>query len=470
MIATRVHIFEDIGQNVRKYQKEVEGQKRLVYNFTTSNTAFISQEGVMPMKTLAQHEERTASTSSKTHSSSYGNSAECFEQYSLSAITAWLKSIRIAKLLEEMRTIDFRRENAMEELRVLTESVEHLISTNRGGDKGIHGFIGERAQVYLCNAWELIKGQAKICELIDDNGMTDYLEKGIEIQQKACRANGWLGLDHVFCHHDKYPEFHGKYQIPLDFYEEFRRLENLTKEEAGKLRRHDWNLWKEVQKVKQAGIEVEPMRVTYREIQRDSIYGTIDRNKDEILAEAESQKNRAIETHRPTVGACIKTAVVSSATEGLLTGSAIVFEKCCEGKSLKEFDSQDLKDVGLATAEGSAKGAIRGAAVYITENCTPVPGVIAGSAVTVAFEGAKAVKQCYDGNITKEECVYAIEKSVLVATAGGVGAKIGGKLCPIPIIGEVVGGFVFSFIASKSLDEISGVREPIPNGVGSQTI
>ena len=66
--------------------------------------------------------------------------------------------------------------------------------------------------------------------------------------------------------------------------------------------------------------------------------------------------------------------------------------------------------------------------------------------------------------------MYAIEKSVLVATAGGVGAKIGGKLCPIPIIGEVVGGFVFSFIASKSLDEISGVREPIPNGVGSQTI
>jgi hypothetical protein len=72
--------------------------------------------------------------------------------------------------------------------------------------------------------------------------------------------------------------------------------------------------------------------------------------------------------------------------------------------------------------------------------------------------------------MTKEECIYAIEKSVIVATAGGIGAKVGGKICPIPIVGEVVGGFIFSFIMSKSLDEISGVREPIPNGVGSQTI
>ena len=424
-------------------------------------------KGVTPINNLNQYDNRKEPTSSNGQFGYYGIPMECAKQNGASAIIAWLKSIRIAKLLEEMRTIDFRKESAMEELRELTESVQHLISSNRGGDKGIHGFIGERAQVYISNAWELIYGKAKICELIDDNGMTDYLEKGIEIQQKACRANGKLGLDHILCHREKYPNFKGKYQIPLDFYEKFKSLGNLTEEEAGKLCRHDWNLWHEIQKVNQAGIEVEPMRVTYGEIQRDTIYGTIDRNKDMLQAEAEKQKSQAIETHKPTVGACLRTAAISSATEGLLTGSAKVIEKCCEGKPLKEFDGQDLKDVGLATAEGSAKGAIRGAAVYIAENYTPVPGVVAGSAVTVAFEGAKAVKQCYDGNMTKEECIYAIEKSAIVATAGGIGAKVGGKICPIPIVGEVVGGFIFSLIMSKSLDEISDVREPMPNGVGS---
>ncbi len=77
---------------------------------------------------------------------------EYAELHGVSATIAWLKSIRIANLLTQMREIDFRIENAMQELRALTLSVQRLISTNRGGDKGIHGFIGERAHVYISNA------------------------------------------------------------------------------------------------------------------------------------------------------------------------------------------------------------------------------------------------------------------------------------------------------------------------------
>ena len=66
-----------------------------------------------------------------------------------------------------MRSIDFRKDNAMQELQTLADSIDELIKKNRGGSTGIHGFIGERAQVYLSNAWSLIKGDVRICELIE---------------------------------------------------------------------------------------------------------------------------------------------------------------------------------------------------------------------------------------------------------------------------------------------------------------
>ena len=130
----------------------------------------------------------------------------------------WLKDIRISRLLDEMKAIDLRKENALNELEELTRSVQTLIESNRGGDKGIHGFIGERAQVFIKNAWALIKGSVKTSILIDDNGMTDYLENGIEYQQKACRAGGKLGLDHVLKHKQTYSHiliFHLYYYIHI---------------------------------------------------------------------------------------------------------------------------------------------------------------------------------------------------------------------------------------------------------------
>ena len=403
---------------------------------------------------INQCESKIKTKSENKTKTSYYTAVEHSEQSSLSATVSWLKSIRLAKLLEQMRSIDFRKENALEELKELTRSVDELISSNRGGTTGIHGFIGERAHVYLSNAWSIIKGEAKICELIDDNGMTDYFEKGIPIQQKACRANGWLGLDHVLRHKEKYDGFSGIYHIPKDFYEVYSRLEKMSQQEAGRLRRHEWNLWCEIQKVKKAGITVKPMKVTYSEIQRDNIYDTIENNKKELQSEAERQAELATEAQKPTVKACIKTVAVSSVVEGVLLGSVKVLEKSFDGKHVKDYDKQDIKDIGLATAEGSVKGAVRGAAVYLAENCTLVPGIVAGASVTVVFESGKAIKKYSDGELTKQDCAYYIGKSVITASAGAFGAKIGGKICPIPVVGETIGGFLAAFLADKGFSLI----------------
>lgn len=378
---------------------------------------------------------------------------QCTENNGVSAVTSWLKSIRLMDLLKQMDAIDLKNSNAMTELKNLTLSVDELLNSNRGGDTGIHGFIGERAQVYLGNAWSLIRGNGKICVLTDDNGMTDYIENGIEIQQKACRS-GHLGLDYMIQHRNKYPGFAGKYQMPKDFYAKYEQISSLSKDVAAKLNRSDWNFWQEIQKAKQAGIEIEPMKVTYSEIQRDTIHKTIDNHRDYLQAETDRQTEIAIDAHKPTIHACIKTAVISSAVEGILTGSARALTIRINGKRFRDFDNQDIREIGLATIEGAVKGAARGFVVYLAENLTPIPGVIAGGFVTVAFESGKAVKKYSEGSISKQECLSTIGKSVATASAGVLGAKLGGKLCPIPILGEVIGGFLFSFLADRGYDII----------------
>ena len=369
------------------------------------------------------------------------------EEQGAAGLISWLKSIRLEKLLYEMEQIDFRKTRALEELKALTKSVEELIASNRGGDKGIHGFIGERAQVYITNAWALFRGSARISELIDDNGMIDYWENGIAVQQKACRYK--LGLPYLLEHKAKYPTYKGIGQIPKDFYETYKRLEKLTQAEAGKLRRPDRKIWEEIQKVKAEGIIVKPMRLTYSEIQKDRIMGTIDEHQQKIEREARRQETRAAEKHRATVCEAAKTIAASAATEGLMTGTVEILNKRHEGKRLKDFNQSDAKDIGKAVLKGSGKGAVRGAVVYTATNFTHIPAPVAGAAVSVVFDGVSAVSKYAGGRVTGAECAAEIGKSTLLASAGAIGAKLGRKFIPIPIVGEAVGGFIFSFAADK---------------------
>ena len=132
-----------------------------------------------------------------------------------------------------------------------------------------------------------------------------------------------------------------------------------------------------------------------------------------------------------------------------MTGVGEVLNKRHEGKRIRDFDSDDAKDIGKAVLKGSGKGAVRGVAVYTATNFTHIPAPAAGAAVTVAFDSVSAVKKYADGKITGVECAEAIGKSAFVASAGALGARIGGKLIRIPVVGEAVGGFLFSFVTDK---------------------
>ena len=170
------------------------------------------------------------------------------------AVAAWvdrLNQIRLDKLLEKLASQDINLDQALAELQQMKENICSLITNNRGGIKGLHGFIAEATEVGIENARNLIKGLDANCKWVNNNGPADLLRGNTEIQQKFVRAGGHFGLEAVREHLEKYPYFikdGGKYQLPKDFYEEIQRLLELSQEDAAKESTRTYGLWKWIQK------------------------------------------------------------------------------------------------------------------------------------------------------------------------------------------------------------------------------
>lgn len=91
-----------------------------------------------------------------------------------------VNAIRIDHLLKRLAAIDRNKAGADNEIRQLKAEVQKLLTTNRGGVKGIHGFLGETSQVHISNIKAFINGEEPLYILLDDNSMTDYT-RGMEI-------------------------------------------------------------------------------------------------------------------------------------------------------------------------------------------------------------------------------------------------------------------------------------------------
>ncbi len=103
------------------------------------------------------------------------------------AVASWIGYLnvqRMEELLHSLSRQDVRLEDALRELEELKQSINRLVASDRGGIKGMHGFIAERMQVYFENARSLLDGAGRGHYLIDDNGPVDYIGHGINYQQK----------------------------------------------------------------------------------------------------------------------------------------------------------------------------------------------------------------------------------------------------------------------------------------------
>jgi hypothetical protein len=370
------------------------------------------------------------------------------EHQGYASLVGIVNRIRHENMEQEISTLNSRMNDAMQTVSDTEASINEIITSNRGGVKGAHGFIGERVQVGFSNARSLMDGQEPEYSLIDDNGMTDYYRGSTCIQQKACQSDKVLGLTHVKNHAMKYPEFitekDGIYQIPKDFYETFVRYRDMPSDVAGKLRNDQWRLWKRIQdfKAENPDMVIEPMVVDYKEIQLGDIDKTIAKERAALNRKYRKKKAEAVERGKASVSEGIKVAACSAAIEGVLSGGISVVQHCQDGKSITELDKSDWKEVGRDTLTGAGRGAVRGAGIYVLSNCAELSAPVAGVVVNATMSTADATIKYAKGEITGKECVEDIAEGCLQASICCAFAKAGEKIIRVPFVGSIIGGAV----------------------------
>ncbi len=371
------------------------------------------------------------------------DTAHCIPTQATATFTDYLVCLRIDDLLSKIATLDRKHESAEQELEKLLGELNEIIESNRGGCKGIHGFIGERIQVYFSNVQAIMNGEKPVYQLIDDNGPIDYMKGIVPIQQKACQSDGMFGLSHVLRHAEKYPDFTAKgghYQIPKDFYAKYKRFLAMPKETAMKLRKKELSEWNAVHIFNEnhPEIKIESMTVTYAEIQAGQVETTVDNKKAEVKAQYNKEKEEIIAYHNPNLSEMAKVVAVGAALEGVADG-VVSFAQHASEKSIGEFDNEDVKEIFKDTAKGAAKGAIRGGVTYVATNYYNVPPSTASAGVTVMFGIAPGIQDLSSGQITKGEFAVKTFERIFDAGASAISTNLGKKYIHHPL-GGLIGG------------------------------
>lgn len=222
------------------------------------------------------------------------------------AIAAWvglINQMRINDLIENLNRQNQNLDSAMESMNWALEKIDDLVITNRGGSKGLHGFIAEVAECGLENAQSLVHGDKPVMEWVNDNGPADLLREGVEIQVKFVNGGGKFSLDAVAAHLEKYPDFldkDGVYQIPKDHLDAVRTLYEMPKEEAVKLVSSgggpSYTTWKSIHEFFDSNEfsidDLEASKFEYSEVQKNVIADKMGKEKSKLADECNRIKRR----------------------------------------------------------------------------------------------------------------------------------------------------------------------------------
>ena len=137
------------------------------------------------------------------------NAAELTKRNQEQAVAAWvsyLNQLRLDNLLTALRE---QGQNLRDALASVDEAIRtidlEVVTANRGGVKGMHGFIAEVAEVGVGNARSQIAGAGAVYQWVNDNKAVDLVRSGVEIQQKFYASR--FGLAAILSHLQRYPDF-----------------------------------------------------------------------------------------------------------------------------------------------------------------------------------------------------------------------------------------------------------------------
>lgn len=390
------------------------------------------------------------------------------------AVAAWvnyLNQLRLDNLLSALNRQDMNLKDALASIDGAIRKIDlEVVATNRGGVKGMHGFIAEVAEVGVGNARSQIRGGDAVYQWNNNNGPVDLMRSGVEIQQKFVAAGGRFGLGAITEHLQKYPDFvesGGKYQIPRDHFEVIQKLHAMPREEAGKLLTHggdgpslkDWARVQAFFEEGSVGIEsLEPSHLKYSEAQKGAYGATLETEKDSLRATDQSLRDDAYQQSKPTLQQGAKATLAAAAIEG---GAAIVLavvEKRRAGTQLRDFTGEDWADIAGEGGFGVVKGGVRGVSIYWLTNFTATSAAVASSIVTAAFGVAEQANKLRRGEIDELEFIENAELVCLETAISALSSFVGQALIPVPVLGAVIGNTV-GMIMYKAISSSLSKRE-----------
>lgn len=374
------------------------------------------------------------------------------------AVAAWvnyLNQLRLNNLLSAFRRQDMNLADALASVDEAIRKIDvEVVAANRGGVKGMHGFIAEVAEVGVGNARSQIRGDGTVYQWVNDNGPVDLMRDSVAIQQKFYASGGRVGLGAIADHLQKYPDFvkrGGKYQIPRDQFEVIQKLYEMPREEAGKALTlggdgpsfKDWTRVQTFFQEGSVGIEsLEPSHLEYSAVQNSTYGATLETEKESLRSTDESVRNAAYQQSRPTLREGAKATVAAAAIEGGTAVVLAVVQKRRAGKQLKDFTGEDWADIAGKGGLGVAKGGVRGCSIYWLTNCTATPAAVASSIVTAAFGVAEQANKLRRGEIDELAFIENAELICLETAISALSSFVGQALIPVPVLGAVIGNTV----------------------------
>lgn len=406
----------------------------------------------------------------------FGRVAKSNQEQAVASWVNYLNQVRLDRLMEALQQQDQNWDQAVGTLnKTLSTISKEIIERNRGGIKGMHGFIAEVAECGVGNAREQVQGRLPIYEWINDNGPADLLRDGVQIQQKFVASGNHLSLQAITQHFEKYPDFlnqGGKYQIPEDHYEQIKRLLSIPKEQANKIPTStgEFSLkqWKEVHDFFDKGPiklqDIEPSKLKYDQVQMNKINDTIQSEKKSLKETDKKIRDDAYDASKPSREQGAKVAALSAAIEGGTAFVTAVAKKRKAGKRLGEFDSKDWEEVFKESGIGIAKGGVRGISIYALTNYTATPAAVASALCTASFGIAEQAHLLRNGKITQEQFIMNSEILCLDTSVSALSSFIGQALIPVPVLGAVIGNTVGTLMYQIAKDNLTKKEQQLING------
>ena len=357
---------------------------------------------------------------------------------------------------EELSSLATKTANALSNLDRTKLEINNLMDINRGGEKGLHGFIAEFAEVGIRNARDAYQGLQEKVVLLNNNGPTDIRFGNKDMQLKFYNDI----LDEIKKASDY--EKRMSMMFPKDHVEVIDKIMNGAKNvkvngkilssskitniretiEAESARRGEpYSKWIKASVLKYDQVQKETIDQTLSDEVNDVNRKNI-REQREIKKEANNERAAAQQATAPSLGEASKVAGIGGAVQGGLNLGLFIFQKHKNGKELWEFQAEDWKECGISTSKAAMKGGISGYSIYGLTNVCNLAAPSAGALTSGFFGLSNAIVKYRKGAVNTDEFIDLVTLNAVDATGAAVGAAVGQMAIPIPIVGALIGSIV----------------------------